>query len=204
METTDKSGLVHGLMQIAGPNRPGMVSETSKYILQHHGNIITSHATRLGSQLFTANILLSATPENYARIEAGLSAIKDHNPRLLRMPGPSNESRDAQLVYECSVYAFDKEGIVAEVAEILAGEGMDIIQLSCASYPAPFGGQPMFMIEMLTEAPNHIAAKKAGASLESLAPSRSWDVYWKPAVKTGLKINPLAAFPPSKMASAVE
>jgi glycine cleavage system regulatory protein len=198
--TQEKNNVVYGLLQIAGPNRPGMVAETCKYVLGHTGNVITCHATRFGRQVFVADIMISAPAENFARIEAGLSAISAHNPRLLRTSFETLETYEPVLLYELTVYAYDKEGIVAEVAALMAGDGLDIVQLSCVSYPAPFGGQPLFMIEMLAEAPSHVAAKQAYANVESLAAFHSWDVYWKPVLKTGVKINPLAVYPPSKLA----
>jgi glycine cleavage system regulatory protein len=181
-----------------------MIAETTKFVLQHQGNIITCHATRFGRQVFAANLIISASPENFSRIEAGLPAIKLNHPRLLRTRPFLAEAHEAMLLYELTVYAFDKEGIIAEVAEVLVGEGLDIVQLASVSYPAPFDGQPLFMVEMVVEAPNHLLAKRASASIESLAPFHSWDVYWKPMLKTGVKINPLAVFPPSKLSIEVE
>jgi glycine cleavage system regulatory protein len=195
---------VYGLLQIAGPNRPGMVAETSAYVLKHGGNIMTCHAVRFGRQLFAANVLLSASPDAFAKIEQHLAEIEQHEPRLLRTKGLSTEEKDAVLLYELTVYAYDREGIVAKVAELMAADGLDVVQLSGVTYPAPFDGQQLFMIEMLVEAPNHMAAKRAHANVEALAPHHGWDVYWKPVLKTGVKINPLAAYPPSKMGGEVE
>jgi hypothetical protein len=60
------------------------------------------------------------------------------------------------------------------------------------------------MIEMVVEAPDHMAAKRARTNLDALAPAQGWDVYWKPFSSAGTTINPLAAYPPSKMGGNVQ
>jgi len=181
-----------------------MVSEVSAFVFKRGGNIITCHGVRFGRQLFAANLLISAPPDNFAAIEKDISEIAAHHPRLLRTRGLSTEERETVLLYELSVYSFDREGLVSKVAEVLADDGLDIVQLSSITYPAPFDGQQMFMIELVIESPNHLAAKRAAAMLDSLAAHEGWDLYWKPILKPGVRINPLATFPPSSMASEVE
>ncbi len=195
---------VFGLLQIAGPNQTGMVAQTSAFLQKCGANIVTCHAVRFGTQLFTATIVFSAAAESYSRIEQDLSTIKAYEPRLLKTRALLPEQRDPALMYELTVYAYDKTGLVAEVAGLMSAERLDVVQLSCVTYPAPFDGQSLFMIEMILEAPDHMAAKQARTKLDTLAPSQGWDVYWKPLSNTGMTINPLAAFPPSKMGVEVK
>jgi glycine cleavage system regulatory protein len=204
MATRESTDVVTGLLQIAGPNQTGMFAQTSTYVHKHGGNIITCHAVRFGRQLFSGTMLISAPPDAFAKLEAELSALKAWEPRLLRTRAISNEERVSALMFEATIYAYDKEGVAAEITGIMAAEALDVVQLSAVTYPAPFDGQSLFMIEMILEAPDHLSAKRAYANLEALAPSRGWDIYWKPLLKTGLSINPLAAYPPSRMGLEVE
>jgi glycine cleavage system regulatory protein len=204
MASKEKDKPVFGLLQIAGPNQTGMVAQTSAFLQKCGANIVTCHAVRFGTQLFTATIIFSVPADSYRLIEEGLSAIKAYEPRLLKTRELSTEQRDPALMYELTVYAYDKAGLVAEVAGLMSAEQLDVVQLSCVTYPAPFDGQSLFMIEMTLEAPDHMAAKRARTKLDALAPSHGWDVYWKPLSNTGMTINPLAAFPPSKMGAEIK
>jgi glycine cleavage system regulatory protein len=206
MITKTSNDVIYGVLQIVATNRPGLVAETSAYVHKHGGNIVTGQGFKLGKQLFAATMVVSAQPENYVKLEAGLSALEalKLQPRLIRIPEIVAETVDSALRYELTLYAYDAEGIVSKVTEILTADGLDIVQLSAVTYPAPFEGQALFMVEMIVEAPQHLAAKRAWANLEALAPFHSWDLYWKPILKTGLKINPVAAYPPSKLGFKIE
>ena len=199
MADTHRAEPVFALLQLASPNRPGIVAEATRFVAKHQANIVTQHGVRFGRQMFASTMLVSAAPEALAKLEADLGAIKDLHPQLLRTRALTAEDAEGALLYEATLYAFDKEGLVAEAAELVSAEHLDIVQLSCVSYPAPFDGQQLFMIEMVLEAPNHVAAKKAHAALEGLAPVRGWDVYWKPILRTAARMNPVGVFPPSRM-----
>lgn len=193
--------LSYGLLQIAGSNRPGMVADVAKFLHDRGGNIVSSHAVRFGRQTFTAATLFSAPADAYAAIEKDLAALKQYSPHLIPAAAPALEERTGSLLYELGLYSFDHKGIVAEVAALMSAEKLDVVQLASCTYPAPFDGTDMFVVEMVLEAPDHLAAKKAHAHLDALAQHRGWDVYWTPVLKTGVKLNPIAAYPPSRMAT---
>jgi glycine cleavage system transcriptional repressor len=57
--------------------------------------------------------------------------------------------------YGVDVVALDQQGIVHELANFFASRGVNIQNMTTATYAAPHTGSPMFSLHMTVEIPGH-------------------------------------------------
>jgi glycine cleavage system transcriptional repressor len=122
--------MAHAVVSALGPDRPGIVARVTRVLVDHGCNIADSHMGLLSGR-FTM-MLVVAVPEaldeaafrtdlDAAAAELGLDAL--HAERL------GEAAPAAPPTHVVTVYGADHPGIVAAVAEALAGAGASITDL---------------------------------------------------------------------------
>lgn len=143
-----------------GEDRPGLVDELSRWILDNGCNIADSRMMVLGGE-FAVLLLVTGNWSKIARLENQLGAMQD---RLgMALTAKRTEPRPQQgdfLPYAVDVVALDHPGIVHNLANFFSTRGINIQDLSTASYAAAHTGTPMFSVHMILDVPaqTHIAS----------------------------------------------
>jgi len=143
-----------------GEDRPGIVQELSRVILDAGCNIEDSRMTVLGGE-FAVILLVSGNWNNIAKLESALGGAER---RLgLTIVAKRTEARRPAadlLPYSVDVVALDHPGIVHHLAEFFSSRDINIEELSTATYAAAHTGTPMFSVHMTVNVPAsvHIAS----------------------------------------------
>ncbi|MEW5755567.1 MAG: glycine cleavage system protein R [Pseudomonadota bacterium] len=136
-----------------GEDRPGIVNQLSKAILEHGGNITESRMSVLGGE-FAILLLVNGTQEQIDALQRKLPAIGD-DLRLTLMTKQTQRRAPtgAALPYHVQVIAMDHPGIVHKVADFFSSRAINIEELDTTTYPAAHTGAPMFALEMTISVP---------------------------------------------------
>ena len=136
------------VISAVGEDRPGIVKDISKFILDNDGNIVESRMTVLGGE-FALMMLVSGSDatvealENKAKVTAealGLTLIT-------KGTGPRG-TQQKRLPYLAQVVAMDHPGIVHVVTDFFAQKNINIEELITNSYAAAHTGTPMFSLQL--------------------------------------------------------
>jgi glycine cleavage system regulatory protein len=105
------------------------------------GNWLESRMCRLGGE-FAGLLRIHVPEEQRAALEKALGALPDVTvvTHLDQPVAPGRETRLASL----DVVGHDRPGIVREIARTLAGQGVNLEQLSTECLSAPMSGEPLF------------------------------------------------------------
>jgi glycine cleavage system transcriptional repressor len=111
-----------------GTDRPGIIARVTGVLHEHGGNLEDSSMTILGGH-FAIMLLVSCDAAPDALEEALRTATEDLGLVVTVRPvGPGADSAPATHVL--SVYGSDRPGIVAEVTDVLAEEGINVTDLT--------------------------------------------------------------------------
>jgi glycine cleavage system regulatory protein len=156
------------VLTLLGPDRPGLVELVAGVIAAHGGNWLESRMSHLCGKF--AGILRAEVPtERVAAATAALAALEARGLKVIvetaARPAapPAERSMDLQLV------GLDRPGIVREISQLLAGQGVNVEELITNRVSAAMSA------EMLFEARAHVRVSpgtdvaRLRAELERLA-----------------------------------
>ncbi len=155
--TTQKNQLV---ISALGEDRPGIVNDMSRTILDAGCSILDSRMTVLGGE-FAMILLVSGQWNAIAKFEQSLPGIEQ---RLnltctVRRTGPRAAAGNL-LPYAVDVISVDRPGIVHHLANFFAARDINIENLDTTRYSAAHTGTAMFSVHITVGIPAdvHIAA----------------------------------------------
>lgn len=163
-------------------DRPGIVAGGSKFLADHHANIHSQAARRIGDR-FSAHYLFRASDADLTAIRTELpKALGDSQPALIESVKPAAPGNELHL--ELTVHAMDEPGILAGLTAPITQFGASIVSLSFGVYPGPsVGGTPLFVVEAGLLVRDYIASRHIEAELLKLEKERGWEIDYRPAKK---------------------
>jgi len=172
--------LVKWLIAAAGLDRPGIVAEVTRALLDAGANLEDTSMTRLEDHF--AMLLIVTTPHDLtgARMEELLAPARQrfalqlsvHPVDAREVAGP----RGARWLV--TVSGPDQTGIVHQVTGLLAGRAINVGSLSSRRLPGD-DGRPVFLMSIEAEVPEAAAADLAGA-LAALAQREGLAIHAEP------------------------
>ena len=174
------------LLSAIGKDRPGLVADLARLVLESDANLEDSRMTILGSD-FAVMLLCSATaPEASDRLAVGIKRLeRDHGLTILirhldgpRPPVPAPGTR----LYRVEAAGEDKAGIVASICGALAERGVNIVDLASQSRPGP-GGSPHYELKITVEIPESLEVRELRETLESEGDRLVIDVSLMPVAR---------------------
>ncbi|NQX89832.1 MAG: hypothetical protein HRT77_14340 [Halioglobus sp.] len=129
-------------------DRPGLVEQLSTAIKQHGGNWWESRLSQLGGK-FAGLILVSLPTENSDALK---HALGDLDPGCISVTvtaiaGRKQQTTDSHI--RLSIIGPDRPGIVQEIARVLAGEYINVIELESSVSSAPMSAELIFSGRLL-------------------------------------------------------
>ena len=164
-----------------GVDRPGIVNDFSKAILNCGCNIADSRMTVLGGE-FAIIMMLAGNWDAIAKIE-------DAIPRLQKKLGLTiiskrTESRAAKadlLPYAIDVVSMDHPGIVNEIANFFSSRQINIEDLFTGTYLAAHTGTTMFSLHMTISIPAGMSIASLRSDFLEFCDSLNLDAMMEPA-----------------------
>jgi len=140
------------IISAVGSDRPGIVSEISRVITSHGGNVEESRMSRLGSD-FAIIMLVSVVPDWVESLEVALQSIDELT--IISKPTKMVEERDG-LQFQIDLNGADNEGIVKVLSKYLAGKSINILEMETHISNAPVTGTPLFNLRAITAIPESL------------------------------------------------
>ncbi len=141
------------VLSAVGTDRPGVVQDISKAILDCGGNIEESRMTSLGAE-FAVLMLISGNWHTPAKLEKSLDDLgKTHKLVIsLKKTDIRHEQEDC-IPYGVDVVCLDQPGIVFHLSGFFASRKIEICDLLTRRYAAPHTGAPTFAVQMTVSIP---------------------------------------------------
>jgi glycine cleavage system transcriptional repressor len=142
-----------------GLDRPGLVNELSRCVLEAGCNIADSRMTVLGGD-FAIIQLVTGNWNAVAKLEDQLPALAERMEMTITSRRTAyREVRRDLMPYAVDVVALDNPGIVHNLASFFSSRNINIQDLTTTSYAAAHTGTPMFSVHMRVDIParQHIA-----------------------------------------------
>lgn len=142
-----------------GNDKPGIVNELSKTILDQGGNISDSRMTVLGGE-FAMMLLVTGNQECIDKIISKLEETGENlNLTLIAKETQTQDTNQKRLPYLVNVVSMDNPGIVHNISDFLSSRNLNIEEIETKTYPAAHTGTTMFSLEMVISVPANSSVK---------------------------------------------
>jgi glycine cleavage system transcriptional repressor len=141
------------VLSAVGTDRPGVVKDISKAVLECGGNIEESRMAALGAE-FAVLLLISGNWHTLTKLEKALEGLTrdDALTISIRKTGVRHDLADC-IPYGVDVVCLDQPGIVYHLSEFFAVRNIEIADLATRKYAAAHTGAPMFSVQMTVNIP---------------------------------------------------
>jgi len=162
------------VMTIIAKDRPGLVDSLSRTVADHNGNWLESRMAHLGGQF--AGILRASVPA--ASAEKFLAALRALETAGIKINVTSDAAaapatgRRAKL----SLVGQDRPGIVRQIAQALARNGVNVEELSTETSSAPMTGETLFHTDAEIQLPEGGSIPQLRAEMEKIASDLMVDI----------------------------
>lgn len=141
------------VLSALGTDRPGVVKDLSKTILDCGGNIEESRMSALGAE-FAVLMLISGNWHTPAKLEKALDDLCAAHGLTINLKKTAARAEHTDCIpYGVDVVCLDQAGIVFSLSEFFAAREIEISDLVTRRYAAPHTGAPMFSIQMAVSIP---------------------------------------------------
>ena len=166
------------ILTVVGPDRPGLVRALSEAVAARGGSWLESRMARLAGQF--AGIVLVEAPES---LLDDLRALESQGLRIVVHSGTAGvaAAEAAEPLLALEVVGNDRPGIMRDIAQILAGRGVNIEELTTGVASGSFSGETLFRVTALVRAPNAAAVDALRTGLETLGNELMVDIHPAPA-----------------------
>lgn len=161
-----------------GPDRPGLVAATTRFLTECGLNVEDSRAVVLGGQ-FGLMVLASGIPDAVSKALAavdGLNAATGMTFVAHETVSPEAHRRARALPYRVEANALDHEGIAHAVTDALYQAGINIVSLETAVKNAPITGTEVFSLVARVDIPDGVSPASVREALSAVAREQNLDV----------------------------
>ena len=141
------------VLSAVGGDRPGVVKDISKAILDCGGNIEESRMAALGAE-FAVLMLISGNWHTLTKLEKALGELKEKDGLTITIKKTGERAGQEDCIpYGVDVICLDQPGIVFHLSEFFAVRDIEIADLATRRYAAAHTGAPMFSVQMTVNIP---------------------------------------------------
>lgn len=163
------------VMTIIGRDRTGLVESVADIVAAHGGNWLESRMCRLGGE-FAGILRIHVPAERRTELMKALAALE---PRGLSVIVRADEAPGAVAAGKfvlLELVGHDRPGIVREITRVLAGQGVNVEELSSECVSAPMSGEPLFKARVRLQVPAGGDSASLRAALEKIASDLMVDI----------------------------
>jgi glycine cleavage system transcriptional repressor len=161
------------MLAALGSDQPGLVAQISKYVAERGGNVEDSRMVALGG-VFGVMLLASGSEGEAARLLDETSLLEEESgmrvlAHLATRAEAKGEHTAGGVLVSVTAGAFDREGILLEISEMMRSTGGNIVELETTTYDEPMTKRPYFQLRMAVEVSSTSEVEPIRAKLTSLA-----------------------------------
>ncbi len=162
-----------------GEDRPGIVDDLSRVLLDHQLNIADSRMSVLGGE-FALILMVSGSNDALQSIQQQADKLEQSlNLKLLFKSTTQRNTSDAAHTYIISVDGMDNPGIVHHLSRFLSARKINIEDLQTSSYHAAHTGTPMFAVDMTIGIPADVADEQLRDKFMELCDEHNLDASFE-------------------------
>lgn len=170
------------VINAVGPDRPGIVSEITKLVVEEGGNVGESQASRLGSH-FGLMMLIEIPKMKSDALQSRVQLMSDMSTSCYITSNPDKVKVTPRDGYsgQFVLHGADNHGIVHEVTKVLAKHRLNIDELKTFEDKSqPYGGVSLFHMSGIATSPAPLAknfdSKSIREELEALGDQMNCDI----------------------------
>ena len=157
------------VLTLTGHDRVGIVKEITNVLVKHGGNVENSRMARLGGE-FAMLALIALDEKDLPTLEADFQKLRDYGFQITLLQTEDDHAGKYAdwLPCQIEVLGADHEGIIYEIAQHLAGQGINIEDMETTTSPAPMSGTPFFEMQATVLVPPNLSFNKWSDALEEI------------------------------------
>jgi glycine cleavage system transcriptional repressor len=166
----------HAVLTAIGADRPGLVDEVSRFIVERGGNLEDSRMVNLHGQ-FAMMILVAGPEETMVRMRDELSELERVSAVHAQIVAADAERGGvaAALPFRLQTWAMDHPGLLQAVSHLLSSMGANIESVQTSLQGAPMTGTPVFSMEIIVSVPATAAIAELRTALGRLCDDQNMD-----------------------------
>lgn len=168
------------VLNLIGPDRPGLVELVAARVSEHGGNWLESRMCRLGGQ-FAGIVRVEIPEEKCERLSASLATLQAHGLEVTTHAESAPVAPKAGQVAVLELVGQDRPGILHQITRVLASHAVNVEDLSSERVSAPIDGNMLFQARASVLLPPTVSIQSLRADLERIAADLMVDVELKPA-----------------------
>ena len=166
------------VMTVIGHDRPGLVDRVASLVAEHGGNWLESRMCRLGGE-FAGILRVHVPAESEGPLRSALAGLSAHGLTVVlqsdREPPPVGIRKLASL----EIVGQDRPGIVRQISRALAGQGINVEELSTECVSAPMSGETLFKARAKLSIPDACDVGGVRGDLEKIAGDLLVDIVFE-------------------------
>lgn len=130
------------VLTVISDDKPGIVEKIADVINHHQGNWLGSNLSYLAGK-FAGIVEYSVSDNNAETLQQQLKSLNLHGMKVVIEPVESSLS-PAVASHRFSVVGNDRPGIIREISQAFASQGINVVELNSKCSSAPHVGTPLF------------------------------------------------------------
>jgi glycine cleavage system regulatory protein len=156
------------VLTVVADDHPGIVEDLSDALATHDGNWTESSMMTLAGKF--AGILLAEVPEARADSFLGvLDSLEAGGLQIVAQRSDSPAHPPGGKEYSIELVGQDHPGIVHDITEVLAGLGINVVELETTVQSASMSGETLFIAHARILVPEDVAPERLRQEMEQLA-----------------------------------
>jgi len=156
------------VLTLLGPDRPGLVERVADVIAANDGNWLESRMSHLAGKF--AGILRAELPaDRVAAATAALKALETQGLKVIVEAAAREEAGPGAHDLELDLVGLDRPGIVREISQLLAVNGVNVEELTTNRVSAPMSAEMLFQARAHVRVSPNTDIAKLRAELERVA-----------------------------------
>jgi glycine cleavage system transcriptional repressor len=155
------------VLTASGRDRPGILEEVTRLVVGHEGNVESGRFQRLGGD-FAMLMFITAPEEEIEALRKTLDELHfvkfDVQTRLSEVGDPDDGI--GATVCAITVMGADHMGIVHQVTQYLADQGINVESMNTEVVAAPMSGTPLFTMSAVVRIPPKLSVEDLREALE--------------------------------------
>ncbi len=175
------------VLTLIGPDRPGLVEAVASAVASHGGNWVESRMTQLAGK-FAGILRAEVPPRGVDGALRDLAALETQGLRIIvevTAEPPPPAAVMTKMILELT--GLDQPGIVREIAQLLARNGVNVEELTTNRASAPMSGEMLFQAQARVAVPATTDVVSLRAALEQAGADLVVDVKLEPPPGTSTR-----------------
>ena len=163
------------VMTVIGKDRTGLVESLARLVAEHDGNWLESRMCRLGGE-FAGILRIHVPAEKQSALLRALKELQTQGLNVVACADQSSADASQANLTSLEIVGHDRPGIIREITRALAGQGVNVEELSSECVSAPMSGEPLFRARARLRLPARCDTAALRKELEKIASDLMVDI----------------------------